>query len=219
MAKALNDTGLTALVKKIKQALSGKADTSSLATVATSGSYNDLSSKPTIPTVNNATLTIQKNGTNVATFTANASTGATANITVPTATSDLTNDSGFLGDADVSYDADSKTLIIGGGSVNTYTITFSDNADIVDMEINEQFTIYNGEPVEINEGDRFYCRVINTGNSGNTVVMGGVDITSSALTLITKDDGPITEYNCQISIPSVTGDVSIVVSSSNPYYN
>ena len=39
---------------------------------------------PTIPTVNNATLTIQKNGTNVATFTANASSNVTANITVPT---------------------------------------------------------------------------------------------------------------------------------------
>jgi hypothetical protein len=44
-----------------------------------------------IPTVNNATLTIQKNGTNVQTFTANQSTNATANITVPTDTSDLTN--------------------------------------------------------------------------------------------------------------------------------
>ena len=54
-----------------------------LATVATSGSYNDLSNKPTIPTVNNATLTIQKNGTSVGTFTANASSNATANITVP----------------------------------------------------------------------------------------------------------------------------------------
>lgn len=63
-----------------------------LATVATSGSYNDLSNKPTIPTVNNATLTIQKNGTTVQTFTANQSTNATANITVPTKTSDLTND-------------------------------------------------------------------------------------------------------------------------------
>ena len=63
-----------------------------LATVATSGSYNDLSNKPTIPTVNNATLTIQKNGTDVQTFTANQSTNATANITVPTKTSDLTND-------------------------------------------------------------------------------------------------------------------------------
>ena len=65
-------------------------------TVATSGSYNDLSNKPTIPTVNNGTLTIKKNGTNVATFTANQSSNATANITVPTKTSDLTNDSGFI---------------------------------------------------------------------------------------------------------------------------
>ena len=60
-----------------------------------SGNYNDLSNKPTIPTVNNATLTIQKNGTNVKTFTANASTDVTANITVPTKVSELTNDSGF----------------------------------------------------------------------------------------------------------------------------
>lgn len=63
-----------------------------LSTVATSGSYNDLSNKPTIPTVNDATLTITQNGTSVGTFTANQSTNATANITVPTATSDLTND-------------------------------------------------------------------------------------------------------------------------------
>lgn len=37
-----------------------------------------------IPTVNNATLTIQKNGSSVATFTANASSNVTANISVPT---------------------------------------------------------------------------------------------------------------------------------------
>lgn len=49
-----------------------------------------------VPTVNNATLTIQKNGSTVKTFTANASSNVTANITVPTQTSDLTNNSGFL---------------------------------------------------------------------------------------------------------------------------
>lgn len=96
---------------------------SGLANVATSGSYNDLSYKPTIPdvsgkqdkltagsnitisgntisatvpTVNNGTLTIQKNGTTVATFSANQSGNATANITVPTKTSQLTNDSNFV---------------------------------------------------------------------------------------------------------------------------
>lgn len=61
-----------------------------------SGSYTDLTNKPTIPTVNNATLTIQKNGTTVKTFTANASSNVTANITVPTQTSDLTNNSGYI---------------------------------------------------------------------------------------------------------------------------
>lgn len=87
-----------------------------LSAVATSGSYTDLTdkptipaaqvnadwnassgvaqilNKPTIPTVNDASLTIQKNGTTVATFTANASANATANIAVPTKTSDLVND-------------------------------------------------------------------------------------------------------------------------------
>ena len=66
-----------------------------LKTVAFSGSYTDLSDQPTIPTVNDATLTIQKNGTNVQTFTANASANKTANITVPTKVSELTNDSGY----------------------------------------------------------------------------------------------------------------------------
>lgn len=56
-----------------------------------------------IPTVNNATLTIQKNGSNVATFSANASSNATANITVPTKTSDLTNDNGYVVDANYNH--------------------------------------------------------------------------------------------------------------------
>ena len=51
---------------------------------------------PTIPTVNDKTLTIQKNGTQVAQFTANSASDVTANITVPTKVSDLTNDSGFV---------------------------------------------------------------------------------------------------------------------------
>lgn len=60
--------------------------TPSLATVATSGSYNDLTNKPVI---NNGSLTIQKNGVDVATFTANDSSTKTANITVPTDETDL----------------------------------------------------------------------------------------------------------------------------------
>lgn len=72
--------------------LGKKANTASLATVATSGSYNDLSNKPTIPSVGNGTLTIQKNGTSAGTFTANATTDKTINIIVPTKVSELTDD-------------------------------------------------------------------------------------------------------------------------------
>lgn len=74
-----NDSGYQT-ASDVATAIAGKADSSSLATVATSGSYNDLDDKPTIPTVNNGQLTIQKNGTNVQTFTANQSGNATANI-------------------------------------------------------------------------------------------------------------------------------------------
>ena len=72
------------------------ATVASLAAVATSGSYNDLDDKPTIPTVNNATLTIQKNGTTVNTFTANASENVTANISVPTTVAELSDSGNYV---------------------------------------------------------------------------------------------------------------------------
>ena len=72
--------------------LGKKTNTTDLATVATSGSYNDLSNTPTIPSVGNGTLTIQKNGTSAGTFTANATTDKTINIIVPTKVSELTDD-------------------------------------------------------------------------------------------------------------------------------
>lgn len=51
---------------------------------------------PSQATVNNATLTIQKNGTTVQTFTANSNTDKTANITVPTTMADLSDSSSYV---------------------------------------------------------------------------------------------------------------------------
>lgn len=69
---------------------------SDLKTVAFSGSYNDLSNKPTIPTVNNGTLTIKENGTTIGTFTANQSGDTTVNLQGKSYTAgdgiDITND-------------------------------------------------------------------------------------------------------------------------------
>lgn len=70
------------------------ANSASLATVATSGSYNDLSNKPTIPTVNDGQLDIQVNGSSIATFTANQSGNTTADITIPSSLPDQTGNEG-----------------------------------------------------------------------------------------------------------------------------
>jgi hypothetical protein len=71
-----------------------------------SGRYDDLTNKPTIPTVNDGSLTIQKNGTTLATFTANDDSNKTVNITVPTSETDL------------------------GLTTETWTFTLSDNTTV-----------------------------------------------------------------------------------------
>lgn len=97
-ATQLRDGLMTALDKQKLDTIASGAEVNVQSdwnqSVNTADDY--IKNKPTIPTVNNATLTIQKNGTNVQTFTANASSNKTANITVPTAVSELANDSGYI---------------------------------------------------------------------------------------------------------------------------
>lgn len=70
---------------------------SDLKAVAFSGSYTDLSDKPTIPAAaNNGSLTISQNNLPLEVFYANDSSIKFVDITTPTKTSDLSNDSGFL---------------------------------------------------------------------------------------------------------------------------
>ena len=148
------------VIDKINELVDDKQDTitssnklsaslvSGLATVATSGSYNDLSNKPTIPTVNNATLTIQKNGSNVATFTANASSNVTANISVPNTVSSVSSSS-TNADAvgaklfyDTCGDIEAALHTINSGvAVNNYTLSwygvssFSSDFSQIDLTI------------------------------------------------------------------------------------
>lgn len=62
-------------------------------------SWNDLTDRPDI---NNGTLTIQKNGTTIATFDANSNANVTANLSIPTRTSELTNNSDFATNASLN---------------------------------------------------------------------------------------------------------------------
>lgn len=65
------------------------------------GTFALTSDIPSALTINNGTLTIQKNATTIDTFTANSATNKTVNIVVPTDTGDLTNNAGYLKASDI----------------------------------------------------------------------------------------------------------------------
>lgn len=83
----------------ITVSLGGKANTSDLSSVATSGSYNDLSNKPNIPTktsqlTNDSDFVVSSNLASVAS--SGSYTDLSNKPTIPTKTSELTNDSNFV---------------------------------------------------------------------------------------------------------------------------
>lgn len=73
----LKTNNSTAQTTSASESLTG---TINLHKVAKTGTYSDLIGTPTIPTVNNSTISIQKGGTAVDSFTTNASSGKTINI-------------------------------------------------------------------------------------------------------------------------------------------
>lgn len=104
-----NDQTTIPTTSAVNSALSSKADTSSLSTVATSGDYDDLTNKPTIPdstsdlTNDSGFITNSVSNLTNYTKTSDLSTVATSGSyndlsnkpTIPSKTSDLTNDSNF----------------------------------------------------------------------------------------------------------------------------
>lgn len=118
------------------QDISGKADKADLATVATSGSYNDLKNKPSIPsktsdltndsgfitdyTETDPTVPAWAKASSKPSYTASEVGALPSTTVIPSKTSDLTNDSGFLTQhQDISGKADKAT---------TYTKTEVDTA-------------------------------------------------------------------------------------------
>lgn len=155
---------------------------------------------PTIPTVNDATLTIQKNGTTVKTFTANASSNVTCNITVPTKTSDITNDSGF-----VTTDEKVKQTPLPfntGSSIQWYRLALGrtrDNneetnaiyktSDLVFSDSNEGETSTTPGKASLRIGN-----TVNSGNAGNQY--GEIQLAgkNNRVVALTTDDLTATHY-------------------------
>jgi len=109
--------------------------------VAFTGSYNDLSDKPTIPTVNDGKLTISRNGTALGSFTANQSSLLGIDISVPTKTSDLVNDSLLINDGTL-------TIKQNGVSKGTFSANQLGNATI---DLDDTTTVSSVEKTALGE--------------------------------------------------------------------
>lgn len=182
----------------------GKADTaiqsSDLSTVATSGSYNDLTNKPTIPTVNNATLTLQKNGTTLDTFTANSSVDKTINISIPTKVSDVTNDTGFI-----TRTVNNLTNYTPSSTIDMYFGTY----DTFLANKQKKVIIQSTQPDSATTGDLW----IDTSNDNRLKYFDGTSwVGVSDNVSNTKSDSTTKTYSCdyvnQIGVPiEFFGDV------------
>lgn len=91
-----------------------------------------------LPTVNNSTITIQKNGATVESFNLNQADNETINITVPTDTNDLTNGAGFITSADLPTLADLTTPAqmnaINSGATSTNIGQIATNTQAISTE-------------------------------------------------------------------------------------
>lgn len=124
------------------QDLAGYAKTADLATVATTGSYNDLTNKPTIPEA------YTHPSTHPASMITGLSTVATSGSydnlnnkpTIPTKTSQLTNDSGYITSSSIP-----SSLPANGGNADTvggYTIWVGTQAQYDAITSKSSTTIY-----------------------------------------------------------------------------
>lgn len=145
--KVLSSEGLTKLIQLIKGAFISVNDVEqtteaevipitevSLATVATTGAYSDLSGTPTIPTVNDATITIKQGGVTKGSFTLNQESnqeiklGSNVNgVSVPDFTDGTSLAAGethtipgngwIASNGTVRLDSSTGTRIISGGTI------------------------------------------------------------------------------------------------------
>lgn len=155
--------------------------------------------------VNNGVLTILKNGLSLGTFSANSSVDKAISIPVPTKTSELVNDAGFVRDTDIPVVGDGRVTISQGGEVKgSFTTNQSANA-VIDLETTVNI---DRSSITFNSEDKIQTVGVIDNNSGDTTkVWTGTRQQYDAITV--KDNNTI--YN-------VTDDVSIVDSLLDTLY-
>ena len=165
----INDTvksdHLTWSSDKIDNELGSKVNTADLATVATTGSYTDLSNKPTIPT-KVSELSNDSGYVASSSLATVATTGSYTDLsnkpTIPTKVSELQNDSGYITDSALSS---YQTKTDANLQTTANTVVGAIN------ELNEKSTYSSAEEVigKWTDGKTIYRKVL-TGTIANNVI-------------------------------------------------
>lgn len=198
-------------------------------TVAAAGGIPDYVAGE-LPTVNDATLTIQKNGTTVNTFTANASSNVTANITVPTDTSDLTNGAGYITSSALPTVNDA-TLTITQNGVTAGTFTANASSDNTIALTDTTYSNFTGatssvagsaglvpapttsDPDKFLKGDGTWATV-QAGSSGLVLYANNSLHTPGSITGVYVDSGLTTMANTSDMIATIDDGGSVVIKYS-----
>lgn len=160
----------------------------------------------TIPTVGNGTLTIQKNGTTIDTFSANATSSKTVNITVPTNTNDLTNGAGFQTASQVSSSI-STALTNYTPTANLATVaTSGDYADLDNKptipaaQVNSDWNATSGKAQILNKPTIPAAQV----NSDWNATSGKAEILNKPTLATVATSGSYNDLTNQPTIPTIS---------------
>lgn len=171
-----------------KPDLSIYAESSDLSSVAFSGDYDDLSNKPTIPTVDYPVTDVQVDGVSVV-------SNKVASITmptIPTKTSDLTNDSGFITASDIP-------------SIPTKTSDLTNDSGFI---TDSALSGYATEQWVVNQD---YLKSVSWGDVSNKPTFSTVATTGDYDDLLNKPtlfSGNYNDLTNKPSIPTKTSDLT-----------
>ena len=225
------------LVRKKKTGTSGAEESTDLvtfATVATSGSYNDLSNKPTIPTLKNVFGKVKVGSSTIEAYTTQDTIelAAGSNITL---TPDTTNDKVTISATDTTYE--SKSAASGGTDVSLVTTgekyTWNQAEANVQVDWNQTTTTADdyikNKPTTMTPSSHAHGNITNGGvlqttgvtiaNNDCVVVTDASDSSKVAKAAATFDGSTTTKALSQKGTFETFADLSSSQSLTNKTYN
>lgn len=159
---------------------------------------SDVGALPDSTIIGNGTLTIQKNGTTIDTFDANATSNKTISISVPTDTSDLTNNAGFIS----GITSSDVVNALGYTPENISNKVTSLSSSSTDTQYPSAKLVYD----ELNDKQETLVSGTNIKTVNNESLLGSGNIDTSVIPPIAYGTSTTTAATVQkvVSIPEIT---------------